>query len=115
MLPFRALATCVWLAAMLATSGCGETGETTERANVDSSLVNVLVDLHLADAREAVDGNPARGDSLRTLVYEIHGLDSTQLDQRLADISRQPGAIAALTEDVETQLALELDDASSPP
>ena len=97
------------LAVLAATggAGCGDGRDAPETAAVDSSLVHILVDLHLADARGAVHADPALGDSLRDLVYEAHGLDSTQLDQRLADTARRPGAVDALTEAVETQLTTE--------
>jgi len=105
----------ILILAAIGLAGCGEADEMEPRAAVDSTLVDALVDLHLADARGAVTEDPALGDSLRDLVYAIHGLDSTQLDQRLADTALRPGAVAALTEAVESHLALEQQDASPSP
>ncbi|MEO0559867.1 MAG: hypothetical protein AAF170_16985, partial [Bacteroidota bacterium] len=100
------LLTCMVLLIGVPASGCGE-GRNAEQAAVDSSLVHVLVDLHLADARGAVRGESSLSDSLRDLVYEHHGWDSTRLDQRLTEVALEADAVAALTEAVESQLALE--------
>ncbi len=110
-LPFRTLAMSFMLIATCSITGC-ESASETERAEADSSLVNLLVDLHLADARGTVDEDPALGDSLRDLVYEMHGLDSTQLQQHLDALALRPGAVAVLTEAVETQLSTELHNVS---
>ena len=86
--------------------GCDE-AETAERPDVDSSLVDVLVDLHLADARGEMDGAPTAGDSLRALVYTLHGLDSTDLARRLDETAGRDGAATALAEAVEQRLSTE--------
>ena len=99
-----ALALC-----LLAASACG--GEdapddaSDDAPEVDSTLVNVLVDLHLADARGRDDA--AVADSLRQLVYRLHATDSTRLGERLDALASEPGAALDLSEAVETRLSNE--------
>ncbi|GAB5534765.1 MAG: hypothetical protein Rubg2KO_10140 [Rubricoccaceae bacterium] len=103
------------LATLLAASACTDPTEASPPVAVDSTLVNALVDLHLADARGFIHEDPTRADSLRDLVYAQHELDSLQLNQRLANIALRPGAVAALMEAVESQLILEQQEALSSP
>jgi hypothetical protein len=95
-------------------TGCGDGSAPAERAAVDSTLVTVMADLYLADARSQLLNDPNQGDSLRDLVYEMHGLDSLRLEQRLGDLVQRPGAVAALTDAVETRLSNEQRGSFSP-
>ena len=89
-------------------AGCGEDADNAdETVAVDSSLVDLMVDLHLADAREEVADDPALGDSLRDLVYALHSLDSTQLRIRLDELAQRPGEAQALVAAIETELSAE--------
>lgn len=97
---------CLLLASSMGLGACDDGGPGDEVA-VDSVLVEVLVDLHLADARGQVSEDPALRDSLRDLAYSIHGTDSMHLQARLRDLATHAGAVAALTEAVESQLTLE--------
>ena len=101
------LAIWVALASSVAVSGCSTSSEADDAAAVDPRLVDILVDLHLADARGVADTNLVLADSLRDLVYLLHGLDSTGLAIRLDALSNRPGAVNALTEAVEDRLAEE--------
>ena len=108
-----ALATSL-IASSIGLAACDEQGDEGARATVDSAFVEVLVDLHLADARGHISEDPALGDSLRDLVYEIHGTDSTQIQAQLEDLAQRPGAIAAFTEAVELRLSTEQHSTSPP-
>ena len=92
--------------AALALAACGgEDAPEDDAPDVDSTLVTLLVDLHLADARGLDDA--AAADSLRQLVYRLHATDSTRLQERLDALASAPGAALDLAEAVETQLSTE--------
>ena len=99
------------LALAFLAAGCGEDAPDDPSADdladdapaVDSTLVDLLVDLHLADARGHDDG--AAADSLRQLVYRLHATDSTRLQERLDELASEPGAALDLAEAVETELS----------
>jgi len=77
----------------------------------DSTLVQVLVEMHLAEARRQVHGPipPALRDS----ILMQHGLDNTRLDAAMDFYSARPVAYEALYDIVLDSLK-ERDPASSP-
>ncbi|WP_420456839.1 DUF4296 domain-containing protein [Rubrivirga sp.] len=93
------------LAAGLVLGGCGP-GDT-----VDPALVDALVELHLADARAALDTSdarrPALADSLRRVALDAHGLDSTALAARLDALAVSPDLAQATYDSVEARLTRE--------
>ena len=91
-----------------AIAGCGgPDGDETGPA-VDSTLVEVLVDLQLAEARAERDGlDPDSARALTAVALASHDVDSTGLDARLADLSRDPEAAAALAAAVTDRLTQE--------
>ncbi len=80
-------------------------------ADVDPALVGVLVELHLADARAALDTvearRPALADSLRRVALGAHGLDSAALEARLDALARTPALARATYDSVEVRLVRE--------
>lgn len=89
--------------AVLALAACGGDGPETDAGVVaDTSLVPILVDLHLADARAETTGEPS--DSLRSVALTVHGLDSTAFAARLLDATRVPEDASALYQAVTDRL-----------
>ena len=76
---------------------------------VDTALVDVLVEVHLADARGAYDttATDARADSLRRAALAAHGLDSAALAGRLDALARDPARARATYDAVDERLVLE--------
>ena len=71
--------------------------------DVDSTLVDALVEVHLADARAALSDSTGRGgDSLRAVALAAHGLDAASLERALDRLARDPdraeATYAAVTE-----------------
>ena len=95
-------------ATLLALTGCGgEAGGDAELA-VDSLLVEALVDLHLADARAALDSlGPGAADSLRHAALAAHALDSAALSHRLGALAEAPDVARATYDAVDDRLAEE--------
>lgn len=67
----------------------------------DSVFVDVLVDLHLADARREVEPTPP---GLRDTVLATHGLDEAQLQEVVDYYARNPEAYARVYEQVLDRL-----------
>lgn len=101
----------VALAAIVATVGCGTDGADEDAVPVDSTFVDALVDLQLADARAALASDsldPDRvADSLRRLALDLHGLDSVTLTRRLDALAETPAVARATYDAVDAQLARE--------
>ena len=91
------------LAAGLLLAGCG--GTRSETAAVDSTLVNVLVELHLLAARQAVVGDVT--PALRDSVLVHYGLDSATVARRLLHYARDPEAFRRLYQQIQERLMLE--------
>ena len=91
------------VAVLVALAACSGEGAPGAAPAVDSTLVDLLVDLHLADARG--EGDAAAADSLRQLVYRLHDTDSTRLQERLDRLASEPGAALDLVEAVEVRLS----------
>lgn len=77
-----ALAGCV-----LTTVGCSRS-EHTGAAIPDSTMIAVLVDLHLAGARQQLPGDAPAG--LRDSVLAHHGLDSSAFASHMAWLEAHP-------------------------
>ena len=91
------------LALLLLGGGVGcSTPVSTEPPIPDSTLVDVLVDLHVLEARDETLGDvpPALFDSVLTR----HGLDSTRYNASLRYYSRHPEAYRDLYDDVIDRL-----------
>ncbi len=105
----RASRGAVALAALVASAGCG--GPSGEGPEADSTLVTALIELHLADARAALDTTAddpgALADSLRQRALAIHGLDSAALADRLDDLAADPALAKATYDAVDSRMALE--------
>ena len=103
------LATLV-VGAAAALTGCGGP-EAGEPPAVDSTLVDLLADVHLADARAALDttgANPQRvADSLRGVALRTHGLDSAALNARLDALAEDPELARATYDALDARLARE--------
>jgi hypothetical protein len=100
--------------AFVALAGCGgpdgEADETGGAVPVDSALVRVLVDVHLADARAALADSarrPALAESLRAVALGAHGLGDADLRDRHADLARDPEAARATYDAVDRALMAE--------
>ncbi|MEM1054859.1 MAG: DUF4296 domain-containing protein [Bacteroidota bacterium] len=103
------------LVAALTASACGDAPEADGVVLADSSLVSILADLHLADARAETTGEPT--DSLQRAVLLANGLDSTAFAERLADATRTTADATALYQAVTDQLqatAVETPDSTGP-
>ena len=87
--------------------------------DVDPALVDALVELHLADARAALDTvearRPALADSLRRVALKARGLDSAVLEARLDALARTPALARATYDSVETRLVRERQGPPAPP
>ena len=104
--------------ALLAVSGCGKapadavTGAATgaEPVSVDSSLVDLLADLALADARAETTPAPRRAvvqDSLRAVALAIHGVSLDDARDRQVALARNPLVARATYDAVERALTAE--------
>ena len=88
--------------------GCG--APEGEAPAVDSTLVEALAELHLADARAALDTtrrDPAFAESLRTRALAAHDLDSAALAARLNRLARDPDLARATYDALDAHLSLE--------
>ncbi len=95
--------TTVCLAVGLLLAGCN--GEQSGQETVDSTLVDVLVELHLLSARQALVGDvtPAMRDS----VLAHYGLDSAAVARRLEAYARDLEAFRRLYQQVHERLMSE--------
>lgn len=95
----------VGLAVLLA--GCGADDASETGPPVDSTLVALLADLHLADARAALTPDSARAgvaDSLRATALSAHDTEADRLDARLDALGRDPDLARATYDAVEDRL-----------
>lgn len=94
------------LGALLGLAACGDAAP-----DVDADLVDALTELHLADARAAIDTADAwrdvLADSLRTVALATHGLDSATLAARLDALAADPDLSRATYDSVEARLVRE--------
>ncbi len=91
------------LVAGLLLAGCG--GTRSETAAVDSTLVDVLLELHLLAARQTVVGDVT--PALRDSVLVHYGLDSATVARRLLYYARDPEAFRRLYQQIQERLMLE--------
>ena len=89
------------LVGLLLAAGCSP-GEPAAPALPDSAFVDVLVDVHLADARAGRTGEPA--DSLRAAALAHHGLDTAAFRRALAFYAAHPDAYAPLYDEALDRL-----------
>ena len=99
------------VALALALVGCGaETASGDEGPPVDSTLVALLADLHLADARASLSadstGETAR-DSLRAVAFAAHGTEADRVEDRLDALGRDPELARATYGAVQDRLESE--------
>lgn len=107
-----------WLL-LVGLAACG--GAEGDAPPVDSTFVSALAELHLADARAALDSTVAsRGtraalaDSLREQVFELHGLDAATLAERLDALAADPDLATATYDAVDSRLSFERQGATPP-
>ncbi len=86
-------------------SSCGADGRSSDEITADSAHAEIIADLHLADARAEITGEPA--DSLRDAALAIHALDSTAMFEVLDAYARDPEQAVALYERANEQLTEE--------
>jgi len=98
------------LAAGLA--GCGAGDRPPRGVLADSTLVEVLVGVHLAAARAAHTGEPA--ESLRVAALAHAGTDTTALREALNAYAQRPAALVAVYDRVLDRLAQADDGAVLP-
>ena len=89
------------LVGLLGVAGCSP-GEPAAPVLPDSAFVDVLVDVHLADARASHTGAPA--DSLRAAALARHGLDTTAFRRALDHYAENPDAYAPLYDEALDRL-----------
>ncbi len=95
-----------WLAAVLALSACSSPDG--EAPAVDSTLVAVLTEVQLADARASLDTLEASSaDSLRRVALEAHGWDDSDLEDALDGLAADPDRVKATYNAVDVRLGLE--------
>ena len=76
--------------------GCSGENQDPESVEVDSLDVDLMVDVHLAEARAELVGEPA--DSLRDEAFRLHAADSLHLNTLLAEYASEPERAVALYE-----------------
>lgn len=95
--------------AVASVSACG--APSGQAPDVDSTLVEVLADGHLADARAALDttgrDQSVVADSLRRVALAVHDLDSAALAARLGALAADPVLAQATYDSLDARLALE--------
>jgi hypothetical protein len=94
-----------WGMVGLLLAGCGDAPKAKEKTLADSTLAEVLVELHLLAARKAVIGDvtPAFRDS----VLARYGMDSVMLVRRLETYARDPQALQRLYQMIRDRLLAE--------
>ena len=108
-------ARAVVAALLVAGAGCDGAPEGSGPA-VDSTLVDALVEVHLADARAALSDSAGRGgDSLRAVALGAHGLDLDALDRALDRLARDPALAEATYAAVADRLRAERHGRPAPP
>ena len=101
-------AAAVALAASAA--GCDGGRASDDGPAVDSTLVEALVEVHLADARAGLAPDslgPGAADSLRAVALRAHGLDGDALERRLDALVDDPEAARAVYDAVADRLSEE--------
>ena len=91
-----------------AVAGCG--APEGDGPDVDSTFVEALAELHLADARAALDTtrrDPAFAESLRARALAAHGLDSAALAERVDGLAGDPDLARATYDALDARLSLE--------
>lgn len=91
------------VAAGLLLAGCAD--EPYKTTSADSTLAEVLVELHLLAARKAVVGDEA--SALRDSVWARYGMDSAMVARRLEAYARNPKALQRLHQIVQDRLLAE--------
>lgn len=91
---------------LIIAAGCGEPARS-DRTLPDSTLIEVLMDLHLAGARLQME--PAISPGLRDTVLARHGLDSTSFLEAMAWYEEHPDEYVAVYGTVVDRLAEERD------
>ena len=84
------------LAAYPMLSSCRASSGSSDEITADSTHVETIVNLQLADARAEITGEPA--DSLRKAALALHGLDSTGISTVLDAYVHDPENAVALYE-----------------
>jgi hypothetical protein len=106
----RAAACALALTGLLAACGADPAADPAQggstSAPVDSALVELLVELHLADARAAVAPD-AQAPRRRAEALRRHGVSEADLAARLADLAERPEAASATYLATETRLQME--------
>lgn len=102
--PARSILAAFWAAGFLGAVGCSGPSEPV-RTLPDSTLIEVLMDLHLAGARIQVDPDAMPG--LRDSVLSLHGLDSTSFVEAMAWYEAHPEEYVAVYGTVVDRLAEE--------
>ncbi|MEM6327119.1 MAG: hypothetical protein AAF791_08375 [Bacteroidota bacterium] len=102
--PLRYVALLAWIGSLgLLSTGCGDDTTEADAGTVsDTTLVAILADLHLADARAEITGEPA--DSLHRATLARLGVDSAEVAERVAAATRVPENASALTRAVTDRL-----------
>ena len=95
------LASCMLMACV----GCSGEETSLEDVVVDSLHAEVLIDLHLADARAEVTGEPR--DSLRQLALAARELDSLALEEIFDRYAQNPEEAVAIYEHATEHLVNE--------
>ena len=95
---------------MAAGAGCGAPPEG-DGPQADSLFVEALADVHLADARAALDTTgrdpDALAESLRAVALAPHRLDASALAERLDMLADDPERLRVTYDALESRLALE--------
>ena len=96
------------LVALAVLAGCVTEPDDDARPDVDSTLVDVLATLHLADARAALDPDTLRrsalADSLRAAALADHGLTPVAWDDRVARLADDPSQLTATFDALDARL-----------
>jgi hypothetical protein len=100
-------------------AGCGgaDEAEPPEAVPVDSALVDVLADVHLADARASLADSarqPILAESLRAVALGAHGLSEAGLRARQDGLLRDPETARATYDAVDRALTAERTGAPTP-
>lgn len=90
---------------VLALAGCTRADSPPTTPLADSTLVQALIESHIASARSGRTGEPV--DSLRTAAYASLGIDSADVMEAVDIYSRHPQAFVRLYDRVLDQLVEE--------
>ena len=104
--PTRSYRTAIAAGALLLAGGCSESADR-DRTLPDSTLIEVLMDLQLAGARQQIGHEVPPG--LRDTVLARHGLDSISFLEAMAWYEAHPDEYVAVYGTVVDRLAEERD------